>query len=51
MCCLVPMLNLVSMVIAADKAAISEKTFNLAGQQVSNGFRGIVVKNGKKFIK
>ena len=25
--------------------------FNLAGQQVSNGFRGIVVKNGKKFIK
>jgi len=37
--------------IAADKAAISEKTFNLAGQQVSNGFRGIVVKNGKKFIK
>ena len=36
--------------IAADKAAISEKTFNLAGQQVSNGFRGIVVKNGKKFI-
>ena len=37
--------------IAADKAAISEKTFNLAGQQVGNGFRGIVVKNGKKFIK
>ena len=25
--------------------------FNLAGQQVSNGFRGIVIKNGKKFIK
>lgn len=37
--------------IAADKAAINEKTFNLAGQQVGNGFRGIVVKNGKKFIK
>lgn len=25
--------------------------YNLAGQQVSNGFRGIVVKNGKKFIQ
>ncbi len=37
--------------IAADKAAISEKTFNLAGQQVNNNFRGIVIKNGKKFIK
>ena len=37
--------------IVADEAAISEKAFNLAGQQVSNGFRGIVVKNGKKFIK
>ena len=36
--------------IAADKAALSDKVFNLAGQQVSNGFRGIVVKNGKKFV-
>ena len=35
--------------IAADKAALSDKVFNLAGQQVSNGFRGLVVKNGKKF--
>lgn len=37
--------------IAADKAAFSGKTFNLAGQQVNNGFRGIVVKNGKKIIQ
>jgi hypothetical protein len=36
--------------IAANKAALSDKVFNLAGQQVSNGFRGIVVKNGKKFV-
>jgi hypothetical protein len=36
--------------IATDKAALSDKVFNLAGQQVSNGFRGIVVKNGKKFV-
>jgi hypothetical protein len=36
--------------IAADKATLSDKVFNLAGQQVSNGFRGIVVKNGKKFV-
>ena len=36
--------------IAAGKAALSDKVFNLAGQQVSNGFRGIVVKNGKKFV-
>ena len=36
--------------IAADKAALNDKVFNLAGQQVSNGFRGLVVKNGKKFV-
>lgn len=37
--------------IDADKAALNEKSFNLAGQQVNNNFRGIVIKNGKKFIK
>lgn len=37
--------------IAADKAALSDKIFNLAGQQVSNGFRGIVIKNGKKIMQ
>ena len=37
--------------LTANEAALNDKTFNLAGQQVSNGFRGIVVKNGKKFIK
>ena len=37
--------------IAADKAAFEGKSFNLAGQQVSNSFRGIVVKNGRKYIQ
>ena len=36
--------------IAAGKTA-SDRAFNLAGQQVGKGFRGIVVKNGKKFIQ
>ena len=30
--------------------AASTKVFNLAGQGVSKEFKGIVVKNGKKFI-
>lgn len=30
--------------------AASAKTFNLAGQAVSNNFKGIVVKNGKKLV-
>ena len=30
--------------------AVSGKTFNLAGQRVSKNFKGIVVKNGKKFV-
>lgn len=37
--------------LTANEAALNDKTFNLAGQQVNNGFRGIVVKNGKKYIK
>ncbi len=27
------------------------KTFNMAGQQVSGSFKGLVIKNGKKFVK
>ena len=27
-----------------------DKTYNMAGQQVSGSFKGIVIKNGKKFI-
>ena len=27
------------------------KTYNMAGQQVSGSFKGLVIKNGKKFVK
>ena len=27
------------------------KTFNMAGQQISGSFKGLVIKNGKKFVK
>ena len=27
------------------------KTYNMAGQQVSSSFKGLVIKNGKKFVK
>ena len=37
--------------VAVSKAAFEGKSFNLAGQQVSNSFRGIVVKNGRKYIQ
>ena len=36
--------------IAADKAN-STVIYNLAGQRVANGFKGIVIKDGKKFVK
>ena len=36
--------------IAADKAANSA-IYNLAGQKVSNDFKGLVIKNGKKMIQ
>jgi len=29
---------------------VSTAAYNLAGQRVSNSYKGIVVKNGKKFI-
>lgn len=36
--------------INADKLDTNAPVFNLAGQRVNNSFKGIVVKNGKKFI-
>jgi hypothetical protein len=37
--------------IATDKAALSDKVFNLAGQRVSENYKGVVIQNGKKFVK
>ena len=36
--------------IEAEKNA-NAPAFNLAGQRVNNSFKGIVIKNGKKYIK
>lgn len=36
--------------ITTDEADANAPVFNLAGQRVNNSFKGIVVKNGKKFI-
>ena len=33
---------------AAKKAG---KTYNLAGQQVSDSYKGLIIKNGKKYVK
>ena len=38
--------NMISVAIDANAPA-----FNLAGQRVNNSFKGIVIKNGKKYIK
>lgn len=40
----------ISQTIAAP-AAKSSKVFNLAGQQVDKSFKGVVVKNGKKYVQ
>ena len=32
-------------------SAKAGKTYNMAGQQVSSSFKGLVIKNGKKFVK
>jgi len=37
--------------VAAKGAKTSTVMYNLAGQRVNNGFKGIVVKDGKKFVK
>ena len=33
------------------EAAQNGKTYNLAGQQVSDSYKGLVIKNGKKYVK
>ena len=37
--------------VAGKKNVGSAVIYNLAGQRVSNGFKGIVVKDGKKYVK
>lgn len=37
-----------AMILAPAK---SEKTYNLAGQQVDASYKGVVIKNGKKFVQ
>ena len=37
--------------VASKKNVGSAVIYNLAGQRVSNGFKGIVVKDGKKYVK
>ena len=37
--------------VAAKSAKTSTVIYNLAGQRVANSFKGIVVKDGKKFVK
>ena len=35
----------------ATKKNVTTATYNLAGQRVSDSFKGIVIKDGKKFVK
>lgn len=35
--------------VSADKALGSGKIYNLAGQQVDNNYKGVVIQNGRKF--
>ena len=37
--------------VTAKSAKTSTAIYNLAGQRVSNGFKGLVIKDGKKFVK
>ena len=37
--------------IAAPKAAKSDRTYNLQGQVVDQNYKGIVIKNGRKYIR
>ena len=36
--------------VEAHKAAAGEAIYNLAGQRVSKAYKGVVVKNGRKYI-
>ena len=37
--------------VNATSSANSGKTYNLAGQEVSGSYKGLVIKNGKKYVK
>lgn len=39
--------------ISSVKSEVAQngKTYNLAGQQVSDSYKGLVIKNGKKYVK
>lgn len=37
--------------VNANAASMSSEIYNLAGQQVSGSYKGIVIKNGKKYVK
>jgi hypothetical protein len=37
--------------VTSKKSLGSAVIYNLAGQRVDNGFKGIVIKDGKKFVK
>ena len=37
--------------ITTDNASADNRIYNISGQQVSDSYRGIVIKNGKKFVK
>lgn len=37
--------------IVTDNASADNRIYNISGQQVNDSFRGIVIKNGKKYVK
>ena len=37
--------------ISVDSAKKNGKTYNMAGQQVSSSAKGLIIKNGKKYVK
>ena len=37
--------------VNANAASLSSEIYNLAGQKVSGSYKGIVIKNGKKYVK
>ena len=37
--------------ISADAAKKNGKTYNMAGQEVSSSAKGLIIKNGKKYVK
>lgn len=36
--------------IVSDKAAKNAPVYNLSGQRVDSSYKGIVIRNGKKFV-